>query len=67
MSAFPDVVCINSHDQRTMEGTDKDQRLKVLLHVIHNENIWMLILTQAKSLEPLKSSQPPKDSFFKGY
>lgn len=45
LPAFPDVACINSHDQRTVKGMDKDQRVKVLLHSIHNENTWMLILT----------------------
>jgi len=49
-----------------MERTNKDQRLKVLLLFMHNENVWMLVVTQDKPLEPLKSSQPP-NTFLKDF
>lgn len=42
---FSHVIFINSHDQQTIDGMDKAQRLNMLLHFIQNKNVCMLILT----------------------
>lgn len=45
---------------------DKDQGQSVASS-IHNENVWMLIVTQGKPPAPLKSSQPPTTPFLEDF
>lgn len=63
---FSDVFFYYCCDQTTTERMDKDQRQSVA-PFIHHENLWMLILTEGKPPEPLKSNRPPTNPFLKNF